>query len=79
MVRLRPVPHDRCMINGDLAVSEHDVPLAVAAKGSWFPPHQDDRAYGSRTSLTGLDEARLLAFRSFEVSPALDSFLALAR
>ena len=67
------------LISGDVAVSQHGAPLAVAAKGSWFPLHQDDRTNRSRTSLTALDAAQLLAFRSFEVSPALDSFLALAR
>jgi len=67
------------LISGDVAVSQHGRPVAVAAKGSWFPLHEDDRTTPSRTSLTALGAAQLLAFRAFEVSPALDAFLAVAR
>jgi hypothetical protein len=80
MVHLDLVRHDQCMgTHRDEKPRIIGDSVARAGEGSWFPPHEGDRTNPSRPSLTAIEASRLLAFRSFEVSPFLDQFLALAR
>ncbi|MFL6205604.1 MAG: hypothetical protein ACJ739_09650 [Acidimicrobiales bacterium] len=58
------------LLDGDVALSQHGDPLAVATGGSWFPLHGGTA--GSRTSLTALSDSRLLVFRASETASVLD-------
>ncbi len=51
------------LLDGDVALSQHGDPLAVASRGAWFPLW--DAARGGRVplSLTALSDSRLLVFR----------------
>jgi hypothetical protein len=60
------------LLDGDVALSQHGDPLAVAARGSWFPLHDRARTDGSATSLTALSDSRLLVFRRSEVDAVLE-------
>jgi len=60
------------LLDGDVALSQHGDPLAVAARGSWFPLHERTSAGGDRTSLTALSDSQLLVFRSWEADAVLD-------
>ena len=60
------------LLDGDVALSQHGDPLAVAARGSWFPLHEAPRSDRSCPSLTALSDARLLVFRPFETQAVLD-------
>jgi hypothetical protein len=60
------------LLDGDVALSQHGDPLAVAARGSWFPLHDAARGGRSRTSLTALSDSRLLVFRACETAAVLD-------
>jgi hypothetical protein len=59
------------LLHGDVALSQHGDPLAVAARGSWFPLHTQARIDRSRTSLTALSDAQLLVFRAAETDAVL--------
>jgi hypothetical protein len=60
------------LLDGDVALSQHGDPLAVAARGSWFPLGTNGRIDRSRTSLTALSDAHLLVFRAVETDAVLD-------
>ena len=60
------------LLDGDVALSQHGDPLAVAARGSWFPLHDGSGVGRARPSLTALSDARLLVFRAVETSAVLD-------
>ena len=60
------------LLDGDVALSQHGDPLAVAARGSWFPLHDPARVGGTRASLTALSDSRLLVFRAWETAAVLD-------
>jgi hypothetical protein len=60
------------LLDGDVALSQHGDPLAVAARGSWFPLHDGSSVDGRGTSLTALSDARLLVFRAREASAVLE-------
>jgi hypothetical protein len=59
------------LLDGDVALSQHGDPLAVAARGSWFPLHERPGANPTRTSLTALSDSRLLVFRGCETDAVL--------
>ena len=51
------------LLDGDVAVSHHGDPIALATKGAWFPrPPLEGRPHDS-TGLTALSDSRLLVFR----------------
>ena len=58
------------LLAGDVALSRQGAPLAVAARGSWFP--HDPHGGASPVTLTALSDSRLLVFRSFEATAVLD-------
>jgi len=60
------------LLDGDVALSQHGDPLAVAARGSWFPLHDRSRTEGSSATLTALSDSQLLVFRSSEIATVLD-------
>ena len=59
------------LLDGDVALSQHGDPLAVAARGSWFPLHDRGRIAGPPTSLTALSDSQLLVFRAAETDVVL--------
>jgi hypothetical protein len=59
------------LLDGDVVLSRDGAPLAVAARGSWFP-HQCGPRRAAPMSLTALSDSRLLVFRSFEADAVLD-------
>jgi hypothetical protein len=59
------------LLDGDVVLSQHGDPLAVAARGSWFPLHDRARIGGPPTSLTALSDAQLLVFRAAETNVVL--------
>jgi hypothetical protein len=60
------------LLDGDVALTHGDEPIAVATEGSWFPLQDGGTPAVSRTSLTALNDARLLVFRPREVGCVLD-------
>ena len=60
------------LLDGDVALSREGEPLAVAARGSWFPLNPGSASLRSQASLTALSDSRLLVFRSFEATAVLD-------
>ena len=58
------------LLEGDVALSQHGDPLAVAARGSWFPLH--DAARADAMTLTALSDSQLLVFRRPEIGAVLD-------
>ena len=57
------------LLDGDVALSQGGDPLAVAARGSWFPLHE--RGGRARSSLTALTDSQLLVFRAIETRGVL--------
>ena len=60
------------LLDGDVALSQHGAPLAVATRGSWFPLQPGPPAASSPASLTALCDSQLLVFRSSEANAVLD-------
>ena len=60
------------LLDGDVALSQRGDPLAVAARGSWFPLHDRGGAGASGTSLTALSDSQLLVFRASETAAVLE-------
>ena len=60
------------LLDGDVAVSRHGDPLAIAARGSWFPLHERSGVERSGATLTALSDSQLLVFRSSEIGAVLD-------
>lgn len=49
------------LLTGDVALTQHGDPMAVASRGAWFPLW--DAGERSALSLTALSDSRLLVFR----------------
>jgi hypothetical protein len=60
------------LLDGDVAVSHHGDPIALATRGAWFPRPPRERPADERTSLTALSDSRLLVFRWPEVGGLLE-------
>lgn len=60
------------LLDGDVAVSHHGDPIALATKGAWFPRTSRERRAGDGTGLTALSDAQLLVFRWPDVGGLLE-------
>src|SRR5687767_2538332 len=60
------------LLDGDVAVSRHGDPVALATRGAWFPRARRDDHADDGTGLTALSDSRLLVFRWRDVGGLLE-------
>jgi len=60
------------LLDGDVAVSHHGDPIALATKGAWFGRPPSERPAYDGTGLTALSDSRLLVFRWPDVGGLLE-------
>lgn len=61
------------LLDGDVAVSHHGDPIALATKGAWFGRPPRERPAREGTGLTALSDSRLLVFRWPDVGELLET------